>query len=491
MQALQTSGQTLCHTIQREWLLDMVQQYYLPQEIIRRKRDGETLTNNEIEFFIRGVTDETITDGQVGAFAMAVFFRDMTMPERVALTRAMLDSGERLDWPAFGLDGPIVDKHSTGGVGDKVSLVLAPVVAAAGGFVPMISGRGLGHTGGTLDKLESIPGYETAPSQKRFAEVVRKAGCAIIGQTADLAPADKRFYAIRDVTATVESIPLITASILSKKLAAGLDALVMDVKFGTGAFMHDIDSARQLASSIVDVAIGAGTPTTALITDMNQVLGHSVGNAVEMRECVEFLKGSRQDTRLRELVLALAADMLLLAKLVKTVEQGRAQAERLLSDGAAAQVFSRMVAQLGGPTDFLEHVEQYLPDAAVIQPLSAGLSGTVTLIDTHVVGMAVLGLGGGRRRNDDAIDHSVGISNMCQLGDTVEQGQALATIHAASVDAAQRAAACLLEAITISDDAAEPAHTIVQERIVIPSWNTVLDNQKTSTRCCGQKYNDC
>ncbi|NND91273.1 MAG: thymidine phosphorylase [Granulosicoccus sp.] len=438
---------------------------YLPQEIIRRKRDGETLTNAEIEFFIRGVTDETITDSQIGAFAMAVYFRDMTMPERVALTRAMLNSGERLDWRAFGLTGPIVDKHSTGGVGDKVSLVLAPVVAAAGAYVPMISGRGLGHTGGTLDKLESIPGYETAPSRERFAAVVRKAGCAIIGQTADLAPADKRFYAIRDVTATVESIPLITASILSKKLAAGPDALVMDVKFGNGAFMQDIDSARQLASSIVDVATGAGTPTTALITDMNQVLGHSVGNAVEVRESVEFLKGSRQDSRLQELVLALAADMLVLTQLVNTVEQGRELAERVLNKGDAAEVFSRMVAELGGPTDFLEHVEQYCPDAAVIQSLSARRSGTVTSIDTRAVGIAVLGMGGGRRRHDDAIDHTVGITDMCQPGDQVEQGQAMATIHAATADAAKQAATLVHDAITISDVVHMPVHSIVKERI--------------------------
>lgn len=444
----------------------MAQQHYLPQEIIRRKRDGEILTNAEIEFFIRGVTDGTITDSQVGAFAMAVFFRDMTMPERIALTHAMLSSGERIDWRAFGLDGPFVDKHSTGGVGDKVSLVLAPVVAAAGVYVPMISGRGLGHTGGTLDKLESIPGYETAPSKKRFAEVVRTAGCAIIGQTADLAPADKRLYAIRDVTATVESIPLITASILSKKLAAGLDALVMDVKIGSGAFMQDMDSALTLASSIVNVATGAGTPTTALITDMNQVLGHSVGNAVEVRESVEFLTGSRQDSRLRELVLALAAEMLVLAKLTNTVEQGWEQAERVLINGDAAEVFSRMVAQLGGPVDFIEHVEQYLPHATIIRPLSAERGGIVASIDTRAVGMIVLGMGGGRRRSDDAIDHAVGITDVCQSGDMVEQGHALATIHASSIDAAQQAASLLHEAITISDDGPVPAPSIVKQRIV-------------------------
>jgi len=444
----------------------MTKEHYIPQEIIRHKRDGEVLTDAEIEFFIRGVTDESITDGQVAAFAMAVFFRDMTMPECIALTRAMLDSGERIDLHALGLDRPCVDKHSTGGVGDKVSLVLAPVVAAAGAYVPMISGRGLGHTGGTLDKLESIPGYETAPSRERFAAVVRKAGCAIIGQTADLAPADRRFYAIRDVTATVESIPLITASILSKKLAEGLDSLVMDVKFGSGAFMQDIDSARQLASSIVNVATGAGTPATAMITDMNQVLGHSVGNAVEVRESVEFLTGARQDSRLRELVLALAADMLVLAKLANTVEQGREQAERVLINGDAAEVFSLMVAELGGPVDFLERVEHYLPNAAVMQPVLAKRSGTVTSMDTRAVGVAVLGMGGGRQRHDDAINHAVGITDVCQPGETIEQGQTLAYLHASSADAAHQAAALLHEAITISDDAPAPAHTIVMEHIV-------------------------
>src|SRR5262249_5644887 len=251
----------------------------IPQEIIRKKRDGRALSDAEIEWFVDAMTHETIGAGKVAAFAMAVFFRGLTRGERVALTRAMAGSGRMLDWRALALPGPVVDKHSTGGVGDKVSLILAPVVAACGGFVPMISGRGLGHTGGTLDKLDAVPGYRSVPEIAEFKRVVRDAGFAIIGQTADLAPADRRFYAIRDVTGTVESIDLITASILSKKLAAGLRGLAMDVKFGSGAFMRNYKDAHALAKSIAEVASGAGVPTVALLTDMDQVLGHAAGNA--------------------------------------------------------------------------------------------------------------------------------------------------------------------------------------------------------------------
>ena len=314
---------------------------YLPQEIIRAKRDGEVLSADEIAFMIRGLTDGSISEGQVAAFAMAVFFQGMTMDERVALTRCMVESGETISWQ----DGPVLDKHSTGGVGDKVSLMLAPIVAACGGRVPMISGRGLGHTGGTLDKLDSIPGYDTAPDIAAFRRCIADAGCAIIGQTADLAPADRRLYAIRDVTATVESIALITASILSKKLAAGLDGLVMDVKTGNGAFADTLAMARELAESIVTVANGAGLRTTALITDMNQVLGRTVGNALEVAETVAFLRGDERDPRLLEVVLALAGEMLAAGGL-------DADPAQVLDDGGAAETFQRMVSALGGPADF-------------------------------------------------------------------------------------------------------------------------------------------
>lgn len=264
---------------------------FLPQEIIRKKRDGLALSEEEIRFFINGVRDNTVSEGQIAALAMTIYFHDMSLPERVALTMAMRDSGSVLNWKALNLNGPVVDKHSTGGVGDVTSLMLGPMVAACGGFVPMISGRGLGHTGGTLDKLEAIPGFDIFPQDDRFRQIIKDVGVAIIGQTSSLAPADKRFYATRDITATVDSIPLITASILAKKLAEGLDALVMDVKVGSGAFMPTFEQSEALAQAIVGVANGAGCKTTALLTDMNQVLASSAGNALEVREAVQFLTG--------------------------------------------------------------------------------------------------------------------------------------------------------------------------------------------------------
>src|SRR5882724_7054078 len=322
----------------------------LPQEIIRKKRDGGTLGEAEIRFLIAGLTSGTVSEGQVAAFAMAVFFRGMSMPERIALTVAMRNSGTVLDWRGLSLPGPVIDKHSTGGIGDKVSLMLAPILAACGGFNPMISGRGLGHTGGTLDKLDSIPGYQSQPDLENFRKVVKEVGCAVIGQTDDLAPADRRLYAIRDVTATVESIPLITASILSKKLAEGLDGLVMDVKCGSGAFCDTEEMARDLAKSLVAVANRAGLPTVALITDMDCVLGRDVGNALEVAEAVFYLKGEgTREPRLHEVVMSLAGEMLALGKLAPSVAAGRARAEAALEDGRAAEKFSRMVAALGGP----------------------------------------------------------------------------------------------------------------------------------------------
>ena len=290
----------------------------LPQEIIRAKRDGETLSAGEIGDFIAALTSGAVTEGQAAAFAMAIYFRGMSLDERVALTQAMTRSGARLDWRDASLPGPILDKHSTGGVGDNVSLMLAPMLAACGAYVPMISGRGLGHTGGTLDKLDSIPGYKSQPDLALFKRVVKEAGCAIIGQTADLAPADRRLYAIRDVTATVESVALITASILSKKLAAGLQGLVMDVKTGSGAFMATLEGARELATSIATVANDAGLPTVSLITDMNEPLASAAGNAVEIRNAVDYLTGARRDERLHRVTIALGAELLALSALRTT-----------------------------------------------------------------------------------------------------------------------------------------------------------------------------
>src|SRR5580658_10537425 len=325
----------------------------LPQEIIRAKRDGETLSDADIAEFIAGLTSGEVSEGQAAAFAMAVFFRGMSLDERVALTRAMTRSGAQLDWRDANLGGPILDKHSTGGVGDNVSLMLAPMLAACGAYVPMISGRGLGHTGGTLDKLDSIEGYVSQPDLALFKRVVKEAGCAIIGQTADLAPADRRLYAIRDVTATVESVALITASILSKKLAAGLQGLVMDVKTGSGAFMATLDGARELAGSIAGVANGAGLPTAALITDMNQPLASAAGNAVEVRNAVDYLTGAKRDPRLDRVTMALGAELLALSGLAPDGAAAEQALQRALQSGAAAERFERMVAGLGGPQDFV------------------------------------------------------------------------------------------------------------------------------------------
>jgi thymidine phosphorylase len=423
----------------------------LPQEIIRKKRDGGILTGEEIAFMVRGLTEGSVTEGQVAAFAMAVFFRGMAREEAVALTEAMRDSGTVLDWSD--LDRPIVDKHSTGGVGDNVSLMLAPAVAACGAFVPMISGRGLGHSGGTLDKLDSVPGYVTQPSNDRFRRVVREVGCAIIGQTADLAPADKRIYAIRDVTATVESMPLITASILSKKLAAGLQTLVLDVKTGNGAFMQKIEEAQALAESLVGVANGAGLRTTALITDMNEPLASAAGNAVEVKNAVDFLTGAHRDPRLYKVTVALAAEMLALSRIEPDLKTAAARIESAYSSGRAAEIFGRMIAALGGPSDFVERAEIHLPAASVIREAKPVVPGTVVAIDTRAVGIAVIELGGGRRQPTDRIDHSVGFSRLAAVGEPVGPEKPLGLVHARSEDDAAKAAEALRAAYTVGASA--------------------------------------
>ena len=438
----------------------------LPQEIIRKKRDGRELSSDEIAFIVKGIVDESLSEGQVAAFAMSVFFRGMTVEERVALTLGLTRSGIQLDWSDLGLPGPVIDKHSTGGVGDKVSLMLAPIVAACGAFVPMISGRGLGHTGGTLDKLAAISGYETQPDIATFRKVVREVGCAIIGQTDDLAPADRRLYAVRDVTGSVESIPLIVSSILSKKVAAGLDGLVMDVKCGSGAFCDTEEMARDLAQSLVAVANRAGLPTVALITDMDRVLGRDVGNALEVAETVNYLKGEgTREPRLHEVVMALAGEMLALGKLAPSVAAGRARAEAALEDGRAAEKFARMVAALGGPDDFLDHADRYLAHAAVIKPCTADRSGHVMGMNARDVGMAVVTLGGGRSHADDAIDPSVGLTDVIDIGAPVRVGSPLCIVHAASESAADEAISLLRRAIRIGD-AAPADRPVVMQRVV-------------------------
>ncbi len=438
---------------------------FLPQEIIRRKRDGETLSSDEIEFFIDALTNNRVSDGQAAAFAMAVYFQGMCAQECAALTRAMTSSGRVLDWSGEFLGGPVLDKHSTGGIGDNVSLILAPAVAACGGFVPMISGRGLGHTGGTLDKLESIPGYCTTPDLARLARAVREAGCAIIGQTDELAPADRRLYGIRDVTATVESVPLITASILSKKLAAGLNGLVMDVKTGSGAFMPELEQAQNLAQSLVSVAAVAGLPTHALITDMDQPLASSAGNALEVTHAIAHLTGTRREPRMQEIVCALGGEMLAIGKLAANRAEGHAMIAQALSSGRAAETFAQMVHLLGGPADLLERPAAHLPRAPVNVPVPARATGFVQRMATRDIGLMIVGLGGGRQRADETIDASVGITAMVEIGQAVTRGEPLAYIHAATKEAASWAVGLMAEAVTIG---AQPikASPVVIDRLV-------------------------
>ena len=441
----------------------------LAQEVIRVKRDGGVLGDDQIAAFVAGLVDGSWSEGQVAALAMAIFHNGLGTAETVALTRAMTHSGAVVDWSAAHLDGPILDKHSTGGVGDKVSLMLAPIVAACGGFVPMVSGRGLGHTGGTLDKMDSIPGYQTAPATDVLRRALQTAGCAILGQTADLAPADRRLYAIRDVTATVESIPLITASILSKKLAAGLQALVLDVKVGNGAFAATPAMAQELAQSLVSVASGAGLPARALITDMNQVLGHSCGNALEVHEALTFLIGTRREPRLLELTRRLCAEMLVLGRLAADSVQALERIDRVLQDGSALQHFARMVKALGGPADFVERADHYLPAAPVQREVCAARSGWVQAVATRDIGLLVIELGGGRRQASDVIDHRVGFDDVIGLGARVERGQRLALVHAADEAGAELASARVLDAIAIGD--AAPS-TIAQ---LISAWPVASD----------------
>jgi thymidine phosphorylase len=401
-------------------------------DVIRTKRDGGMLSEHQIDFFVAGLADNSIPAEQVSALAMAVFLNSMSAKEAGQLTMAMASSGTVLDWKCESLDGPIVDKHSTGGVGDKVSFLLAPIAAACGCYVPMISGRGLGHTGGTTDKVEAIPGYQSTPDFDLFRKVVKNAGCAIIGQTEDLAPADRRFYAIRDVTATVESIPLITASILSKKIAAGLDALVMDIKVGSGAFMPSMEKAQELAASIIATAASADLKTHAIITDMNECLGRTAGNALEVAESVEFLKNNARESRLNEVVLALCAEMLIVTGLEGDHAKALSRVDDAVTSGKAADVFANMVHGLGGPADFVENCEKYLPAAEVLRPVFANDDGYLAEVDTFQFGNAIIELGGGRRALGEKLDLSVGLSEITPLGAAVSKEQPLAMIHANS-----------------------------------------------------------
>lgn len=424
----------------------------IPQEIIKTKRNGKVLSQAEIQQFVRGLTDDSFSEGQVAALAMAIYLNGMSVDEIVALTLAMRDSGTVLNWQGT-LNGPVVDKHSTGGVGDKVTLMLAPMVAACGAYMPSIAGRGLGHTGGTVDKLETIPGYSCTQSLSKIQQLLPTLGCVIVGQSSELAPADRRLYAIRDVTATVESIPLITASILSKKLSEGLDALVMDVKIGNGAIMRTVDDASALANSIVNVANGAGVRTRALLTDMNQILGATAGNALEVIETLDYLTGKYREPRLHQVTLELGANMLILGGLHQDKASAIAALEHSLNSGKAAEIFANMVSALGGPTDLLEKPQHYLASAPVVQDIVATQSGYVSYTDTVGLGMAVVRLGGGRSHPSQQIDPAVGFSHILPAQSKVQHGDRLARVHAANADAAAIATAEYLAALTITDQA--------------------------------------
>jgi thymidine phosphorylase len=431
-------------------------------DVIRAKRDGGELSREQIQFFVDGLADESLPAEQVSSLAMAVFLNGMTFEEAATLTIGMSQSGAVLDWSDAGLDGPVVDKHSTGGVGDKVSFLLAPIAAACGCYVPMISGRGLGHTGGTTDKAEAIPGYNTAPDFETFKRIVKSVGCAVIGQTADLAPADRRLYAIRDVTATVESIPLITASILSKKIAAGLDALVMDVKVGSGAFMPSYADSVDLAKSIIATAAKADLKTSAVLTDMNEVLGTTAGNALEIAESMAYLRNDYRDSRLDEVVMALCAEMLLLTGIEGDLDRALDRCDKAVTSGQAAERFDEMCVALDGPAGFVANYEKHLAKAPVTRPVHA--SGFLAAVNVRAVGNAIIELGGGRRQVGEALDLSVGFSDVARIGTALDGETPLAVIHAASDDDAALAEQLLLDACTVQDQAPKPS-AIVHEKV--------------------------
>ena len=423
----------------------------IPQEIIRKKRNKEVLSDKEINHFIKGLTSGEIADIQAASFSMAIFLNGLDKDETLSLTLAMRDSGEKLTWKEI-KKGPIVDKHSTGGVGDKVSLMLAPMLAACGAYVPMIAGRGLGHTGGTLDKLDSLKGYKTIVDIDTFKKTVKNVGCAIIGQTSDLAPADKKLYAIRDVCATVESIPLITASILSKKLAAGLQYLVMDIKCGNGAFMENNSRAKALAQSIVNVANGAGTKTSALLTDMNSVLGSTVGNALEVEEALQYLQNKNIDSRLDKVTKSLCAEILINSGIASDEKTAIKMLNETITSGRAYEIFVKMATSLGADTKYIENYNKCQKRAKYIEPIYANKSGYISAIDTRQIGLGVIMLGGGRTHPAQKINYTTGFTSFCQIGDKVDKKTPLCYIHSEDKDIMPSVSKVIRDAITISEE---------------------------------------
>jgi pyrimidine-nucleoside phosphorylase len=426
-------------------------------ELIAKKRDGGRLTDEQIARLIRAHSEGELADYQMSALLMAVFFRGMDDAETVALTRAMLHSGDVIDLSS--VPGVKIDKHSTGGVGDKVSICLAPLVAACGVPVPMVSGRGLGHTGGTLDKLEAIPGFTVTLDIDAFTRIVRDVGTCMIGQTSRIAPADKRIYALRDVTATVESIPLIVASILSKKLAEGIDGLVLDVKVGRGAFMKTEADARALAQALVRVGTAAGKRVVALLTDMSAPLGRAVGNAIETREAIDVLRGAGPDD-LVECTLALGEQMLLLGGVAEDAADARAKLRRAMTSGDGASVFERMIAAQGGDPGVVADPSR-LPSAPELVEVTAREGGVVAGIDALEIGMCAVVMGAGRTRADQAVDHAVGIELTVARGDRVAPGEPLCRLHVRRREDAELIAARVQNAFTLSASAPPPGPLVI------------------------------
>jgi pyrimidine-nucleoside phosphorylase len=436
-----------------------------PQDVIRKKRDGQSLSREEIEFFIGGVTTGRIADYQVSALLMAIYLNGMDENEQQILTEAMLNSGKILDFTD--IPKPKADKHSTGGVGDKTSIIIAPLIAACGVCVPMISGRGLGHTGGTLDKLESIPGYSVNLSLTAFKDVLRDVGYAMAGQTAELAPADKKMYALRDATATVEAIPLIVASIISKKGAAGLDAMIIDVKVGNGAFMRDQSRATELAHALVSTGNSCGIKTRALLTDMNQPLGAAVGNSLEVKECIEILRGEASEGAQPVLDISreLCAQMLLLANVDETIEAAHARLQHALSSGEALECLRRNIAAQGGEPRVCDVPAKFLPLVHESVRVESPRSGYITRVDTTEIGHAIAAIGGGRVRIEDTIDPTVGFIAELKLGDQVKNGETMGVVYCRDDAAAREAAQRIQAAYHVSDEPLAKAEKLVKEII--------------------------
>ena len=433
----------------------------IPQEIIRKKRDNKTLTEDEIRSFVLGLTDGSFSDSQIASMSMAILINDMTKEETMWLTDAMTDSGDKLNWQDLVDSELVCDKHSTGGVGDKVSLILAPILAACGLYVPMISGRGLGHTGGTLDKFDAIPGYNTSPSIDIFRKVVKEVGCAIIGQTSNLAPADKKLYSIRDAVGAVESIPLITSSILSKKIASGLKNLVLDVKVGNGSFNDTRDVAVNLANSLVSVAKGAGLQCQAILTDMNQVLGWNAGHSLEIRECAEYLTNERKNKRLEKITNELIASILMMAKKFKKQESYE-KINQVLNNGKAAEKFNKMVYALGGPIDFLEKYNSHLQSSSYVGEIKADKAGSIHSIETRKLGLILIELGGGRKQVHDKINYTVGYENVMSVGENVDTTTPLLKVHTSSQGDFDRVKDEIEKCFVISSNKSDSLDTIYQ-----------------------------